>query len=32
MIEKYRHNIMVRRIITILAVVASALLQTFVIQ
>ncbi|NBH72245.1 YitT family protein [Clostridiaceae bacterium] len=32
MIEKYRHNIMVRRIITIAAVVISALLQTFVIQ
>ena len=32
MIKKYRHNIMVRRAITIVAVVASALLQTFVIQ
>lgn len=32
MIKKYRHNVMVRRMITILAVTASALLQTFVIQ
>lgn len=32
MLAKYRKNIMVRRIITILAVVASALLQTYVIQ
>lgn len=32
MLGKYKHNVMVRRIITILAVVASALLQTFVIQ
>lgn len=32
MFEKYRKNIMVRRMITILAVVASALLQTYVIQ
>ena len=32
MIEKYRHNIMVRRLVTIVAVVVSALLQTFVIQ
>lgn len=32
MIEKYRKNIMVRRLITIAAVVASALLQTYVIQ
>lgn len=32
MIERYRKNIMVRRIITILAVVVSALLQTYVIQ
>lgn len=32
MLEKYKHNIMVRRIITILAVTVSALLQTFVIQ
>ncbi len=32
MFEKYRKNIMVRRMITILAVIASALLQTYVIQ
>lgn len=32
MLEKYRKNIIVRRIITILAVVVSALLQTYVIQ
>ncbi len=32
MFEKYKHNLIVRRIITIMAVVASALLQTFVIQ
>ncbi len=32
MLELYRHNIMVRRIVTILAVAASALLQVFVIQ
>lgn len=32
MIAKYRHNVMIRRIFTIVAVVASALLQTFVIQ
>ena len=32
MIEKYRHNVMVRRLITIAAVIGSALLQTFVIQ
>lgn len=32
MIAKYRHNMMIRRIFTIVAVVASALLQTFVIQ
>lgn len=32
MFEKYRKNIMVRRVVTILAVVASALLQTYVIQ
>lgn len=32
MLEKYRHNIAVRRIITIVAVIISALLQTFVIQ
>ncbi len=32
MFEKYRKNIMVRRAVTILAVVASALLQTYVIQ
>lgn len=32
MIEKYRHNVMVRRLITIGAVIGSALLQTFVIQ
>lgn len=32
MIKKYRHNIVVRRMITIVAVIASALLQTFVIQ
>ena len=32
MFEKYKHNLIVRRIITIMAVMASALLQTFVIQ
>lgn len=32
MLEKYRKNIIVRRIITILAVIISALLQTYVIQ
>ena len=32
MIEKYKHNIVIRRAITILAVFLSALLQTFVIQ
>ena len=32
MIEKYKHNLMVRRLVTIVAVVASALLQTFIIQ
>ena len=32
MIAKYKKNILVRRLITILAVVASALLQTYVIQ
>lgn len=32
MFERYRKNIIVRRVITILAVVASALLQTYVIQ
>lgn len=32
MLEKYRKNIIVRRIITILAVIVSALLQTYVIQ
>lgn len=32
MFEKYRKNIIVRRMITIIAVVASALLQTYVIQ
>lgn len=32
MFERYRKNIIVRRMITILAVVASALLQTYVIQ
>lgn len=32
MFAKYRNNLIVRRIITILAVVASALLQTYVIQ
>ncbi|MEW4413827.1 YitT family protein [Clostridium sp. AN503] len=32
MFEKYRKNAMVRRMITIVAVVASALLQTYVIQ
>lgn len=32
MIEKLRHNVMVRRLITIAAVTASALLQVFVIQ
>lgn len=32
MIEKYRKNVVVRRIITLLAVTASALLQTYVIQ
>ena len=32
MIAKYKKNILVRRLITILAVVVSALLQTYVIQ
>lgn len=32
MLDKYRNNILVRRMITILAVIASALLQTYVIQ
>ena len=32
MIAKYKNHVMVRRIITILAVVGSALLQAFVIQ
>ena len=32
MIEKLKHNVMVRRLITIAAVTASALLQVFVIQ
>ncbi len=32
MIEKYRHNVMVKRFITISAVIGSAFLQTFVIQ
>ena len=32
MIAKYKKNIMVRRLITIAAVVVSALLQTYVIQ
>ncbi len=32
MIAKYKHNVVVRRIITIVAVIASALLQAFVIQ
>lgn len=32
MFEKYKHNLIVRRIITIMAVMASALLQIFVIQ
>ncbi len=32
MLEKYKHNLIVRRMITIVAVVVSALLQTFVIQ
>lgn len=32
MFEKYKHNVMVRRIITIVAVIVSALLQAFVIQ
>lgn len=32
MLEKYRKNIVLRRIITLLAVLASALLQTYVIQ
>ena len=32
MFEKYKYNLIVRRIITIMAVMASALLQTFVIQ
>ena len=32
MIAKYKKNIMVRRLITIAAVIASALLQTYVIQ
>ena len=32
MIAKYKKNIMVRRLITIAAVIVSALLQTYVIQ
>ena len=32
MIEKFKHNVMVRRMITIAAVIVSALLQTYVIQ
>ena len=32
MIAKYKKNIMVRRLITSAAVIASALLQTYVIQ
>lgn len=32
MIELYKHNVLFRRFMTVLAVVASALLQTFVIQ
>lgn len=32
MIEKYRHDVRVRHLITLFAVIASALLQTFVIQ
>lgn len=32
MFEKYKHNVVVRRMITIVAVIASALLQAFVIQ
>lgn len=32
MIELYKHNVKFRRLVTLLAVIASALLQTFVIQ